>query len=99
MRTVRRLLLIMVAIVVIVFGVLFSLQNQTVISVDLLMPQVFQQTTAFWVLGSFTAGILLSLVVFTLLFLQTQQRNVRLTLKLKSLQRELSKFEADAKRP
>lgn len=99
MRTLRRLLQILLAIVVIVFGVLFSLQNQAVISVDLLLPQVFQQTTAFWVLGSFAAGVLLSLLVFSLLFLKTQQRNVRLALKLKSLQRELAKFEADAKRP
>lgn len=99
MKTLRRLLLIVLAIVVIVFGVLFSLQNQAVISVDLLLPEPLQNTTAFWVLGSFVAGVLLSLLVFSLLFLQAQQRNVRLNLKLKSLQRQLAKLEAAAKQP
>lgn len=97
MKTLRRLLLILIAMVVIIFGVLFSLQNQTVISVDLLLPGVVQQTIAFWVLGSFVAGVLLSLVVFSLLFFQTQQRNIRLTLKMKALQRQLINQEANAK--
>jgi putative membrane protein len=97
MRTLRRLLAIVLAIIVIVFGVLFSLQNQTLITVDLLLPQVFQQTTAFWVLASFAAGVLLSLVVFSLLFLQAQQRNVRLNLKVNALRRQLAKLEADAR--
>lgn len=99
MKTLRRLLLIVLAIVVILFGVLFSLQNQAVISVDLLLSEPLQNTTAFWVLGSFVAGVLLSLLVFSLLFLQAQQRNVRLNLKLKSLQRQLAKLEAAAKQP
>lgn len=99
MKTLRRMLLIVLAIVVIVFGVLFSLQNQAVISVDLLLSEPLQNTTAFWVLGSFVAGVLLSLLVFSLLFLQAQQRNVRLNLKLKSLQRQLAKLEAAAKQP
>jgi putative membrane protein len=97
MRTLRRLLAIVLAIIVIVFGVLFSLQNQTLVTVDLLLPQVFQQTTAFWVLASFAAGVLLSLVVFSLLFLQAQQRNVRLNLKVNALRRQLAKLEADAR--
>jgi uncharacterized membrane protein YciS (DUF1049 family) len=98
MKTLRRLLFIVLAMVVIVFGGLFSLQNQTVITVDLLLPEAFQQTTAFWVLGSFAAGVILSLLVFSLIFLQAQQRNVRLKLKLNNLQRQLSKLEADAAR-
>jgi len=97
MRTLRRLLAIVLAIIVIVFGVMFSLQNQTLVTVDLLLPQVFQQTTAFWVLASFAAGVLLSLVVFSLLFLQAQQRNVRLNLKVNALRRQLAKLEADAR--
>jgi uncharacterized membrane protein YciS (DUF1049 family) len=97
MRTLRRLLAIVLAIIVIVFGVLFSLQNQTLVTVDLLLPQVFQQTTAFWVLASFASGVLLSLVVFSLLFLQAQQRNVRLNLKVNALRRQLAKLEADAR--
>jgi len=97
MRTLRRLLAIVLAIIVIVFGVLFSLQNQTLVTVDLLLPQVFQQTTAFWVLASFAAGVLLSLAVFSLLFLQAQQRNVRLNLKVNALRRQLAKLEADAR--
>ena len=99
MKTLRRILAILLAILVIVFGVLFSLQNQAVISVDLLLPEPFQQTIAFWVLGSFVAGILLSLVVFSIMYLQAQQKQLRLTLKLNSLQRQLSKFESDAKTP
>ncbi|MEY3017170.1 MAG: hypothetical protein RL336_305 [Pseudomonadota bacterium] len=99
MKTLRRMLAILLAILVIVFGVLFSLQNQSVISVDFLLPQPFQQTTAFWVLGSFVAGILLSLVVFSIMYLQAQQKQLRLTIQLKSLQRQLSKLETDVKAP
>lgn len=94
MKTLKRLLVLGLAVLVVVIGVLFSLQNQSMIAVDLLLPEPFQQTVAFWLLGSFAAGILLSVLVFSLLFLQAQQRAIRLNLKLKALQRQLDKLEA-----
>jgi putative membrane protein len=99
MKTLRRILAILLAILVIVFGVLFSLQNQAVIRVDLLFPQPFEQTTAFWVLGSFVAGVLLSLIVFSIMYLQAQQKQLRLTIKVKSLERQINKLETDVKAP
>jgi len=95
-NTLRMLIAFFMAAVVIVLGVLFSLQNQSLISVDLLLPAPIEQTVAFWLLASFSVGVVVSLVVFSLMYLRTKKRSVQLSLKVKSLQRQLDNQKTDS---
>lgn len=89
LKTLSNVLATAMVIALVVIGVLFSLQNQELVNVNLLLFAPIEQTVAFWLLASFSVGILVSLLVFSLLYLRTQKRNMQLTLKVRSLQRQL----------
>ncbi len=89
LKSFGKILSITLLIALLIIGVLFSLQNQVLVTVDLLLFSPIEGTLAFWILASFAMGVLISLLVLSLLYLRIQKRNIQLTLKIRSLQRQL----------
>jgi len=51
----------MVVLTCIIFGLIFSFRNQSLVNVDLLFVEIASFSVGFWILGSLLAGVVLGL--------------------------------------
>lgn len=63
MRLIIRIIMIAIALLVLCFGVLFAVQNNVEVPLDLLVFQLSEQRVALWVLLAFALGGVMGIVV------------------------------------
>lgn len=86
-------------LLVLAFGVLFSIQNTAPVPLDLLAVQLSEQSIALWVLLAFAAGGLLGLILGSLALLRLKGQVAVLKRRLDKTTRELDKVRTSDLRP
>lgn len=94
MRWIQRLLVVVVLLLVLIFGLLFSLQNSQSVPLDLLVLQLQARPIAVWLLATFAFGGLIGLLVGSVALLRLQASRYRLRRRLESCERELSELKS-----
>jgi lipopolysaccharide assembly protein A len=90
MRWIRRALIAILLMLVLIFGLLFSLQNEQSVPLDLVALQLSERPLAVWLLAAFVLGGLAGLVAGSLALLKLQANRYRLRRRLEACERELS---------
>lgn len=90
MRWIGRVLVIIVLLLVLAFGLLFSLQNGTRVPLDLLVAQLQERPLAVWLLVAFALGGVIGMVVSSVALIRLQASRFRLRRRLETLEKELS---------
>lgn len=92
MRLIKGILALSGIVVLLLAGVLLTVNNQQQIAIDLVFVQLPEASVARWLMLSFVGGALLSFVlgVVAVLALRTQLRNARR--KIRNSERELDKL-------
>jgi putative membrane protein len=94
MRWISRLLIVLLLLVVLVIGLLFSVQNATEVSVDLLVLQTSARPLATWLIAAFVAGGIAGLLADSIALLRLQSRQMQLKRRLTSCEKELAQLKA-----
>lgn len=92
MRLIKTLLGIAFAAVLIVVGMLLTVNNQQLVSIDLVFLQIPQASLARWLIASFLTGAVLSLILGSFAMVAMRARLRRTTRQLNSSNRELDKL-------
>lgn len=90
MRPMKRLLVLILLVCVLLFGVLFSIQNTDTVALDLLLVQLPEQRVALWVLLAFALGGIVGMLISAAAILALKSRNLLLQRKLQKHQKELA---------
>ena len=98
MRYLKRWLAYLLLLVVLAFGVLFSVQNTVAVPLDLLLFQLPEQRLALWVLLAFALGGVVGMLISTTAILQLKSQSLLLQRKLDKHQKELSRTRGTALR-
>lgn len=85
MALLKTLLYVLVMLVFIVFGLVFSFRNNSDISVDLLFYQTTQFTVGFWLISSLLTGVLIGFLLFLPANLLNKLKVHRLSIKAQKL--------------
>lgn len=88
MTLLKRLVLIALLLLVLVFGVLFSVQNDTPVPLDLLLLQLPAQRLALWVLLAFAFGGVVGIAISLVAIVQLKSSKALLKRKLSKLEQE-----------
>jgi lipopolysaccharide assembly protein A len=94
MRWIRRILVVLLLLLVLIFGLLFSLQNAQSVPLDLLVLQLQARPIAVWLLATFAIGGLVGLLVGSTALLRVQASRYRLRRRLESCEKELSELKS-----
>lgn len=94
MRWIRRVLVVVVLLLVLIFGLLFSLQNGQSVPLDLLVLQLQARPIAVWLLATFAFGGIVGLLVGSVALLRVQASRYRLRRRLESCEKELSELKS-----
>ncbi len=96
MRWIRRILVVVVLLLVLIFGLLFSLQNAQSVPLDLLVLQLQARPIAVWLLATFAFGGIVGLLVSSVALLQLQVSRYRLRRRLENCEKMLSELKSSA---
>ncbi|MCR8921632.1 LapA family protein [Dasania sp. GY-MA-18] len=94
MRLLLRLVLLLLLLAVFLIGVLFTLQNDTPVPLDLLILQLDAQWLALWVLLAFALGGLAGMLVGLLGLWRIKRERYSLKRQLQQANKELAKLRA-----
>ena len=83
MKLVKQIVLGMLALAALIIGILFSKHNAQTVEVDLLIVQLPSISISVWIILSFTLGIIVSGIYFSLLNQSQKRLNTRLTRQLR----------------
>lgn len=92
MRWLKRLVTLLVLVLVLAGGLLFSLQNATSVPVDLLVYQTVERPVSVWLLMAFTLGGVVGLVVGSAALVKVQSSRLRLRRQLEACEKELAQL-------
>lgn len=96
MRWIRRALVVLVLLVALIFGLLFSLQNAQSVPLDLLVLQLQARPIAVWLLATFAFGGMIGLLVGSVALLRLQASRYRLRRRLDNCEKALSELKSNA---
>lgn len=91
MRVLIRAVAYILLLLVLVFGVYFTLQNPVTVPLDLLWVQFAPRPLAWWVLSAFALGGLLGLIVGSLALVRIKNQQLLLKRRLRIVEKELEK--------
>lgn len=83
MRLLKSLLLLLLIVLVVAMGLLFSMENTTLIPLNILVAELPAQRLSTWVILAFFAGGLFGMLSALLLVLRLQASRLRLLRRLK----------------
>lgn len=92
MSLIKRWLGFLVLLCVLLFGIFFSVQNDTPVPLDLLMLQLPEQAVALWILLAFALGGILGLAITSVTVMRLRSRNALLQRRLDKRQQELNQL-------
>jgi putative membrane protein len=90
MRSLKRLLVVCLLALVLVFGVLFSIQNTDKAALDLLVIQLPEQRVSLWVLLAFATGGIVGMLISSAALIRLKSQNLLLLRKLDKSDKELA---------
>lgn len=90
MRTFKRILLGLLLLLVMLFGILFSIQNSDRASLDLLVLQLPEQRVSLWVLAAFALGGMIGMLLSMSAILRLKSRLLIAENRLQRREKELS---------
>ena len=88
MKPLRKLLTIVVVLATLAIGVLFALQNEVLVPLDLLVYTFAPKSLALWILAAFALGALLGMFISSVILVRTRAS-------LGSIRRQLEKAKVD----
>ena len=91
MRYLKRWLAYLLLVIVLAFGVLFSVQNTVAVPLDLLLVQLSEQRLALWILLAFALGGVVGMLISSAAILQLKSQSLLLQRKLDKYHKGLSK--------
>jgi lipopolysaccharide assembly protein A len=94
MRWIRRLLVIAVLLLVLVFGLLFALQNGASVPLDVLVAQLAERPLAVWLLIFFALGGVAGMLASSVALIKLQASRFRLRRRLETCEKELSELKS-----
>lgn len=92
MRWVKRLLTTVILVLVLVAGLLFSLQNSATVPVNLLVFETAERPLSVWLLVAFALGGVIGLIVGSLALVKLQAGRLRLRRQLEACEKELAQL-------
>ncbi len=99
-RSLQRLLVACLLVVVLAFGVLFSIQNTDKAALDLLIIQLPEQRVSLWVLLAFAVGGIVGLLVSSAAIIRLKSQTLLMQRKLDRRDKELASLRtADFRAP
>lgn len=96
MQWIKRLAVAAILLLVLLFGVLFSVQNSQTVSLDLLVIQFSEQRAALWILAAFALGGCGGLLASSVAILRLRSRSALLRRKLRQAEKELATLRTSA---
>ena len=87
MRVIKLVLTLLLGLAVLLFGVLFTIRNTSMVSIDLIWIELPQASLSIWLVGFFVAGSLFGV-------LMTGTRSLLLSARLGQMNRKQRKIEA-----
>lgn len=96
MRWIRRILIALLLVLVLVFGLLFSVQNTQSVPLDLLALQLNERPLAVWLFAAFALGGIAGMLAGSFALLRLQANRYRLRRRLETCERELSELKGGA---
>ena len=92
MNGLKRILLVILLLLVLILGILFSIQNSALISLDLLLVELPEQRLALWVLLAFAVGGVIGMLISAFAIIRLRSRLLFLQRKLDKHDKELAKL-------
>ena len=92
MRLIKTVLAAFFALLLVILGVLLTVNNQQLVSIDLVFIQIPQASLARWLIASFLLGAVVSMVFGSLAVVALKTRLRRANRQLNSSNRELDKL-------
>jgi len=87
LRVIKLVLTLLLGLAVLLFGVLFTIRNTSMVSIDLIWIELPQASLSIWLVGFFVAGSLFGV-------LMTGTRSLLLSARLGQMNRKQRKIEA-----
>jgi len=87
LRVIKLVLTLLLGLAVLLFGVLFTIRNTSMVSIDLIWIELPQASLSIWLVGFFVAGSLFGV-------LMTSTRSLLLSARLGQMNRKQRKIEA-----
>ena len=95
MKLLRNLLTVFVVLAMLGVGVLFALQNKSMVPLDLLVYTLGPQSLAVWVLGAFAIGGVLGVIVSSFILVRTRASLGSCRRQLEKAREEVSKLHTE----
>ena len=95
MRWLTRALIALLLLLVLIFGLLFSLQNAQSVPLDLLALQLRDRPLAVWLLAAFALGGFAGMLASSVALLRLQAHRYRLRRRIEQCERELTELKAE----
>lgn len=92
MQLLKRILTLLLLMVVLLFGVLFSIQNTATAPLDLLFIQLPEQRIVIWILSAFSIGGVVGILSNSLVIIRLQREKMSAQRQLKKRGIELEKL-------
>ena len=96
MRSIRRILIALLLVLVLVFGLLFSVSNTQSVPIDLLVLHLSERPLAVWLFVAFALGGVAGMLAGSIALLRLQANRYRLRRRLENCERELSELKGSA---
>ena len=96
MTTLKYLLVLIFILVILAFSVLFSVQNDVRVPLDLLVWRFGEHRLALWVLSAFTLGGLFGLLVSSMAIIHLRTARMRLNRHLRAAEAEVQQLRVAA---
>lgn len=92
MQLLKRIFIVLLVLAVLIFGVLFSIQNDAKASLDILVIQLPEQKVALWVLLAFALGGLIGMAVSAMTIIKLRGQLLLLRRKQQKSEKELDRL-------
>ncbi|WP_083704887.1 LapA family protein [Motiliproteus sp. MSK22-1] len=92
MRLIKTIIAVVLAVLLVMLGILLTVNNQQLVSIDLVFIQIPQASLARWLIASFLLGALVSMIFGSLAVVALKTRLRRANRQLNSSNRELDKL-------
>lgn len=92
MRFLKRLIVVVLVLLVLLAGILFTLHNMTPVNIDLIFFTLPQASLSLWLLGAFAVGGFLGVLLSSVVVLSLKTRLYYLNKKMVSTRQEINKL-------
>lgn len=92
MRFLKRLIVVLLMLLVILVGILFTLHNMTPVNIDLIFFTLPEASLSLWLLGAFALGGFAGILLSSVMLFSLKTRLYYLNKKVVSTRQELNKI-------